>query len=56
MPDRLGGYDIGKVFFIFSTCSRSELSLISERKMISVHNAVIAMILVSCLEHTVDMF
>jgi hypothetical protein len=28
----------------------------SERKMISVHNAVIAIILVSCLEQTVDMF
>jgi hypothetical protein len=28
----------------------------SERKMISVHSAIIAMILVSCLEQTVDMF
>ncbi len=28
----------------------------SERKMMSVHNAVIAIILVSCLEQTVDMF
>ena len=44
------------IFFIFSTCSVFALSLMSERKIMSVHRAVMAIIFVICFWHTVDIF
>ncbi len=45
-----------KIFLILSSCEVPQLSLTSHNKIISVHNAVMAINLASCLSHSVETF